>query len=127
MTLEYSAELTDAEIAVSLAARSKLSELMSDMDEDEVSAVRVYVSGGGCGGMTYGMTFTDKPTPFDKVMRHDGFALVVDTVALNYLQGAEIDFVDDPVGARFVFRNVFAKTGGSGTCGTCGAAGGGCA
>jgi len=127
MLVEYSPMLTETELAVSHSAQSKLAELMRDMDEEEVSAVRVYVSGGGCGGMTYGMTFTDQPTRFDKVLRRDGFNLVVDTVALNYLQGAEIDFVDDPMGARFVFRNVFAKTGGSGTCGTCGAAGGGCA
>ena len=39
----------------------------------------------------------------------------------------EIDFVDRPAGASFVFNNVFASTGGSGTCGACGSAGGGCA
>ena len=43
------------------------------------------------------------------------------------LEGAEIDYVSRPTGASFVFNNVFAATGGSGTCSACGAAGGGCA
>ncbi|HHO68704.1 MAG TPA: iron-sulfur cluster assembly accessory protein, partial [Gammaproteobacteria bacterium] len=77
--------------------------------------------------MSYGMTFTDTRTPYDCVMEGDGFNLYVDSVALNYLRGVEIDYVERPTGASFVFNNVFAATGGSGTCGACGAAGGGCA
>ena len=59
----------------------------AQVDDDDVEAVRVYVSGGGCGGMTYGMTFTDRKTRFDKVLTHDGLSLYVDAVALNYLKG----------------------------------------
>ena len=55
------------------------------------------------------------------------FSIYVDAVALNYLRGVEIDYVERPTGASFVFNNAFAMTGGSGTCGACGAAGGGCA
>lgn len=92
-----------------------------------MEAVRIYVSGGGCGGMTYGITFTDRKTRFDKVLTHDGLSLYVDAVALNYLKGVEIDFESRPTGASFVFNNVFAATGGTGVCSACGAAGGGCA
>jgi iron-sulfur cluster insertion protein len=59
-------------------------------------------------------------------MEKQGFNLYVDAVAMNFLRGVEIDFVERPTGASFVFNNVFAATGGSGTCGACGAAGGGC-
>jgi len=48
--------------------------------------------------------------------------IYVDSVAMQYLRGVEIDYVDKPMGASFVFNNVFAATGGSGMCGGCGAA-----
>ena len=50
----------------------------------------------------------------------------VDAVALSYLEGVEIDYQTQGANASFVFKNVFANTGGSGVCGACGAAGGGC-
>lgn len=128
---EYGKLITPEELRISPAARQKMAELMADVDE-EILGIRVFVSGGGCSGMQYGMTFTDARTEYDGVFEGEGFAVYVDAVALNYLQGAEIDFVERPTGASFVFRNVFAAVGGSGACGGCGAAnrapaGGGCA
>lgn len=119
----YKETLTD-EINVTPAAREKLVELLNS--EDEVNGVRIFVSGGGCSGMTYGMTFAESPSPFDAVYQEDGLSVYVDAVALNYLEGVEIDYVQQGLGASFVFKNVFAATGGSGTCSACGAAGGGC-
>lgn len=122
--------INDDEISITGAAREQLVKLFEQVDDDDLEALRVYVGGGGCSGMTYGMTFTDKKTKYDKVLSTDGFQMYVDAVALNYLQGVEIDYVDRPTGATFVFNNVFAATGGTGTCGACGAAvgaGGGCA
>ena len=119
----YKETLTD-EINVTPAAQEKLVELLNS--EDEVNAVRIFVSGGGCGGMTYGMTFAESPSPLDSVYQHDGLAVYIDAVALNYLEGVEIDYVQQGLGASFVFKNVFAATGGSGACSACGAAGGGC-
>lgn len=120
---EYNSTITD-EVNVSPAARDKLVELLNS--EEDVNGVRIFVSGGGCGGMTYGMTFSEAPTQFDSIMEKDGLTVYVDAVALNYLSGVEIDYVEQGMGASFVFKNVFASTGGSGTCGSCGAAGGGC-
>ena len=122
---EFAQSLGESDIRLTPAANEKMAELFNDIDED-LDAIRVFVSGGGCGGMTYGMTFTDSKTPYDCELKADGFNLYVDAVALNYLRGVEIDYVERPTGASFVFNNVFAATGGSGTCGACGAAGGGC-
>jgi iron-sulfur cluster insertion protein len=119
----FAARITD-EINVTPAARAKLAELLADAEED-IAGIRVFVGGGGCSGMQYGMTFADQLTPYDSVLEAEGFRMYVDAVALNYLQGAEVDFVERPVGASFVFRNVFAAVGGSGACGGCGSAGGG--
>ncbi len=118
--------LTDADVRLTDAASAKLAELLGQTD-DEIEAVRIFVSGGGCGGMGYGMTFTDSRTEYDCVLEGSEVRVYVDSVALNFLRGVEIDYVERPTGASFVFNNVFASTGGSGTCGACGAAGGGCA
>jgi iron-sulfur cluster insertion protein len=119
--------LSDSDVSLTPAARAKMTELFSQAEDDDLQAIRVFVSGGGCGGMGYGMTFTDKQTEYDYTRREEGFNVYVDAVALNYLRGVEIDYVERPTGASFVFNNAFAMTGGSGTCGACGAAGGGCA
>ena len=54
----------------------------------------------------------------------DKLAEIIDVVALNYLKGAQIDYIQEEGRERFVFNNVFAETGGTGACGGCGAAGG---
>ena len=123
----YSAEIASKDIAVTEAAAEQLGRLFGEVEDDDIEAVRIYVAGGGCGGMTYGMTCTDQRSKYDKVYKGDGFDIYVDAVALHYRQGVEIDYETRDTGAIFVFNNVFQATGGSGTCSACGAAGGGCA
>ena len=124
--MEYSTSLTSDDIWVSPDAGVQLHRLLSEIDDDDIEAIRIYVAGGGCSGMTYGMTFTDRFTDYDLVYDADGYRICVDAVALNYLRGVEIDFVTRETGSTFVFNNVFQATGGAGTCGACGMAGGGC-
>lgn len=122
--------ISDEEISVTAAAQEQLAKLFGEVDDEEIEAIRIYVAGGGCAGMTYGMTFTDGKSEVDKVLKGDGYEIYVDAVALNYLQGVEIDYVARDTGATFVFNNVFQAVGGSATCGACGMAvgtGGGCA
>ena len=124
---EFSNQLSEGELALTAAAREKMLELFNQVEDDELKAIRVFVSGGGCGGMGYGMTFTDALSEYDCVREEEGFSVYVDAVALNFLRGVEIDYVEKPTGASFVFNNAFSMTGGSGTCGGCGgASGGGC-
>jgi len=125
--VDYSIDLVAGELALTEAARGKMRELFTQIEDDDMKAIRVFVSGGGCGGMGYGMTFTDSRSEYDSVRSEDGFDIYVDAVALNFLRGVEIDYVEKPTGASFVFNNAFAVTGGSGACGACGSAGGGCA
>ncbi len=121
----FQPSLTASDLEVTQSAQDKLHEIITQTDED-VSAIRIYISGGGCGGMSYGMTFTDEHSDFDTTLQFDGFKILIDVVALNYLKGAQIDYIQEVGRERFVFNNVFAETGGSGVCGGCGAAGGGC-
>tara|TARA_B100000686_G_C16613037_1_gene874876 strand:- start:56 stop:427 length:372 start_codon:yes stop_codon:yes gene_type:complete len=120
----YRESIDAKEVTITNAARQQLKTLFSQVDDDDVEAVRIFVSGGGCSGMTYGMTFTDRCSELDRVLTDDGFIVYVDIVAMQYLKGVEIDYETRPLGDSFVFNNVFASTGGSGTCGGCGSAGG---
>ena len=109
-------------VTVTPPAKEKIAELLSGADQSQ-SAVRVFVSGGGCGGMNYGMTFAESVEETDNLIQDDsGCSIAIDPVALAYLDGAEIDFQDDGVSATFVFNNVFKAVGGSGACGGCGGA-----
>ena len=121
--VQYNSQLTD-QINVSAEAVKQLLALTEN--EEGVNGVRIFVSGGGCGGMSYGMTFVDKPNEYDCLLEQDGLNVYVDAVALSYLEGVEIDYQTQGANASSVFKNVFANTGGSGVCGACGAAGGGC-
>ncbi len=76
-------------------------------------ALRVFVSGGGCSGMQYGMAFEESPREFDKLIEVDGVRLIVDSTSQMYLQGATIDYVDSLMGGGFRIDNPNAVS----TCG----------
>lgn len=122
-SVAYQPEINDDDMRLTPAAQAKMAELLGQA-EGEASAIRVFVAGGGCGGMAYGMTYADETTPYDSVIEGSGYKVVIDAVALNYLRGCEIDFTNDTLNPSFVFNNVFESVGGTGTCGGCG--GGGC-
>jgi len=119
---QFQSQLTD-QIKVSDEAVKQLTALTSS--EDGVNGVRIFVSGGGCGGMSYGMTFVDQPTQYDTTLEKDGLKVHVDAVALGFLDGVEIDYQTDGPNPSFVFKNVFSNTDSGGSCGGCGSAGGG--
>jgi iron-sulfur cluster insertion protein len=118
----YSPTITENEMRLTPSAQQQMAQLMADADSEN-AAIRVFVSGGGCGGMTYGMTYAERETPYDKVYQGEGYRILVDIVALNYLRGCEVDFAQDGLNKSFVFNNVFKAVGGSGTCGGCGGSG----
>jgi iron-sulfur cluster insertion protein len=119
---DFRYEIMPPDLNITDDAREQLVELLGQIEDDEIEAIRIYVAGGGCGGMTYGMTFTDRRTAYDMALVEDDLRVYVDSVAMQFLKGAEIDYVAKPMGSSFVFNNVFASTGGSGTCGGCGGA-----
>ncbi len=122
--MEYRPALSEKDIGVSAAAGEQFRTLLAQVDDHDVEAIRIYVAGGGCSGMTYGMTFTDRRGEYDRVFDGEGYRIYIDAVAIGYLKGVEIDFTSGETGSRFVFGNVFQTTGGSGACGGCGMAGG---
>jgi len=120
--IQFNTQLTN-QINVSEEAVKQLLALTEN--EDSVNGVRIFVSGGGCGGMSYGMTFVEQPTEYDTTFEKDGLKVHIDAVALGFLEGVEVDYQNDGTNASFVFKNVFANTSSGGACGGCGSAGGG--
>ena len=112
--IAYSYEVIDHDLRLTPSASAKLAELLTDADDD-IRGVRLFVMGGGCSGMSYGMTFAESITEYDSTLKGNGYNVVIDAVALNYLKGCEIDYAQD----SFVFKNVFQAVGGSGACGGC--------
>jgi iron-sulfur cluster assembly protein len=77
--------------------------------------LRVFVAGGGCSGLQYGMAFESAPEANDTVVSVDGVRLVVDPTSMGYLYGATIDFVDSLMGGGFRIDN--PNSGGGCGCG----------
>lgn len=74
-------------------------------------ALRVYVSGGGCCGMNFGMALDNNFREADQTFENNGIKVVVDEVSIDYLRGATIDFVNDPQhGAGFAVNSPNAKS-----------------
>jgi iron-sulfur cluster insertion protein len=113
------------DLSVTTAAETKFAELIGQLEEG-VQGVRVYATPGGCSGVSFGMSFTDRiDAERDGILACSGFKLVVDDGAMQFLRGVEIDFIDRGDGnASFVFNNL-PSLGGGGGCGSCGS-GGGC-
>ena len=80
---------------------------------EESFHLRVFVTGGGCSGFEYGFTLDEDIEEDDSTFENDGVQLVVDSLSYQYLEGAEIDFMENLQGARFVVTNPNAET----TCG----------
>ena len=102
---QFSTCLND-EIKISPAAVEQLSSLIEN--EEGIDGIRIYVSGGGCSGMTYGMTFVEEPNQYDAVLEMDGMKMYVDAIALGFIEGIEIDYQTEGLNQSFVFKNVFA-------------------
>jgi len=86
------------------AAAEKLSGIMSQKGMVDSHALRVFVKGGGCGGMQYGMTFDEKRDG-DEVYEQHGMRIIVDSTSLFYIDGANIDYVDNLMGGGFHIDN----------------------
>jgi len=93
-------------------AAAKVAELVAEQDNPKLK-LRVYIEGGGCSGMQYGFTFDENEDEDDAKIVTDGIMLLVDPMSIQYLMGAEIDYVDNLQGSQFVITNPNAAT----TCG----------
>jgi iron-sulfur cluster assembly protein len=86
------------------AAAVRLQEIMANAD-GKYLGLRVGVTNGGCAGMSYTMAYAEDSKPFEEVMEDKGVKIFIDPKAILFLIGTELDFVQEKLGARFVFNN----------------------
>lgn len=91
-------------VSVSPAAANIIRSLLEQRNIPN-HALRVFVSGGGCSGLQYGMAFEENPGEHDQVISVKGIRLLIDPTSMMYLQGANIDYVDSLMGGGFRIDN----------------------
>ena len=91
-------------VTITPAAATKLQGLMQEKQLDGYS-LRVFVAGGGCSGLQYGMTFDNEAHPGDAEFESSGLPVRVDAMSAKYMAGATIDFVDSLMGGGFKIDN----------------------
>lgn len=91
-------------ITLTPVASGKLQGIMTEKGI-EGYALRVFVSGGGCSGLSYGMTFSEGPEIGDQIYEANGVQVVIDPASIAYLDGAEIDYIDSLMGGGFRIEN----------------------
>ena len=94
------------------AAAAKVKKLVEEEGNPNLK-LRVVVQGGGCSGFQYGFEFDENVADDDVQIEKDGVIMLVDAMSLQYLAGAEVDYLEGLEGARFVINNPNAKS----TCG----------
>ena len=75
--------------------------------------LRVYITGGGCSGFSYGFTFDENTNETDTIFTNEDVTMVVDSLSFQYLVGSEVDYVESLQGSQFLIKNPNATT----TCG----------
>ena len=93
-------------------AIAKLQELIAEESNPDIK-LRVFVQGGGCSGFSYGFTFDEVKNEDDFDFSYNNVTVLVDSISMQYLNGASIDYKEDLMGASFVIENPQATT----TCG----------
>lgn len=100
------AEILEKDRGVNLTSRAAARVKVLQAQENLPNAfLRLAVSGGGCSGFQYGFSFDETLQPEDRTFEYDGIRLVVDETSLDLVKGAEIDFVEDMMGASFQVKN----------------------
>ena len=85
-------------------AAARIKEIMSNAEKDSLG-VRVSVKTGGCAGMSYVMEYTEKVNPNDEIIEDKGVKVFVDSAAIMYLLGTEMDYKQEEMSSTFVFNN----------------------
>lgn len=99
-------------ITITGAAQAKIKEVLAE-ETDPKAKLRMFVQGGGCAGFSYGFSIDDEKNEDDFEIPAGAASVLVDSMSIQYLQNAVVDYKDDLEGARFSISNPQAST----TCG----------
>jgi iron-sulfur cluster insertion protein len=96
-----------------LNVTEKAVDQLRDYLDEENKYLRIFVEGGGCSGFQYGFDIEEKMQEDDFEISLNKFSILIDSISMQYLQGATLDFTDDLMGTAFVIKNPNAQS----TCG----------
>jgi iron-sulfur cluster insertion protein len=99
-------------IEITESAMAKISDILAEENNPRVK-LRTFVQGGGCSGFSYGFTLDEEQNEDDFVIEKSGTSVLIDSMSMQYLQGATIDYKDELMGSSFTINNPNATT----TCG----------
>lgn len=99
-------------ITISESAKAKITDLLSEENNSNLY-LRTFIQGGGCAGFSYGFTFDEEKNEDDFEIPVDKFTVLIDSMSMQYLSGATIDYKEELMGSSFTINNPNATT----TCG----------
>jgi iron-sulfur cluster assembly accessory protein len=99
----------EAPVVVSMSAATRVAEIMNN--EPPGSMLRISVEGGGCSGFQYKYDLVQVRENDDLVLERAGATILIDQMSLQFMNGSEIDYVDDLIGAAFKINNPNATAG----------------
>lgn len=105
-------QFTPQALVLTDKAVAKLKSLVEEEANDDLK-LRVFVTGGGCSGFSYGFTFDEIVAEDDTIVEKEGITALLDAMSYQYLVGAQVDYTEGLEGSRFVVSNPNADT----TCG----------
>ena len=94
----------DQIIKLSDSAATRIKEIMSNAEKNAIG-VRVSVKSGGCAGMAYVMEYSKEVNPNDEVIEDKGVRVYIDSAAVMYLLGTEMDYIKEKFSSQFIFKN----------------------
>ena len=99
-------------ITITQSAQTKITDILSEENNPDMK-LRMFVQGGGCSGFSYGFTIDETKNEDDFEFAVGTTSVLVDAMSAQYVQGAEIDYVEDLMGSEFKIKNPNATS----TCG----------
>ena len=91
-------------VTITSKAAEKIKEFMTEEAENP-QYLRIYVQGGGCSGLSYGMGFEKEAEEDDLTIEENGEKVLVDSMSQDHLQGANVDYVESLMGSGFKINN----------------------
>jgi iron-sulfur cluster assembly accessory protein len=95
--------MTDKNVTISDAAARRIASILGSAPEKQ--ALRVSVEGGGCSGFSYKFDLVEDQQDDDLVLEKDNAKVLIDQLSLVYMEGSEIDFIDNLLGQSFQIKN----------------------
>ncbi len=99
--------------AVITLTPTAITHLKALLELPEPQMIRVSTKNRGCSGTQYDLSYVTKPEKFDEIVEQDGIKIIIDSKALFSVVGSEMDWIDDQLNTKFIFKNPNSK----GTCG----------